>query len=156
MRSLPPIRAARPADAPALSALARESFALYVPRMGRAPAPMDQDFPGDIAAGRCWIVDGPDAAPLGLLVGYGEGPADDPSFHLETVAVSPGAQGLGHGRALIAFAEAEAARQGLPCVRLYTNAMMTENLRLYPRLGYAETGRRREAGFDRVFFEKRL
>ena len=151
----PAIRPALPDDAPALTALVRESFALYVPRMGREPAPMSQAFPADIAAGRAWIVDGPEA-PLGLLVAYGDGPAEDPSFHLETVAVSPAAQGLGLGRALVGFAEAEAARRGFPCVRLYTNAAMTENLALYPRLGYVETGRRREAGFERVFFEKTL
>ncbi|SFI67392.1 GNAT family N-acetyltransferase [Albimonas pacifica] len=149
------IRPARPADAPALSALVRESFALYVPRMGREPAPMAQDFPADIAAGRCWAADGPDGL-LGLLVAYADGPAEDPSFHLETVAVSPAAQGAGLGRALIAFAEDEARSRGLPCVRLYTNASMVENLALYPRLGYVETGRRTENGFERVFFEKPL
>jgi len=31
---------------------------------------------------------------------------------------------------------------------------MHENQRLYSLLGYVETGRRVEAGFDRVFFEK--
>ena len=151
----PAIRPARPEDAPALSALVRESFALYVPRMGREPAPMAQDFPADIAAGRCWTVDGAEGL-LGLLVAYGEGPEEDRSFHLETVAVSPAAQGTGLGRALVAFAEDEARRRGFPAIRLYTNAMMTENLSLYPRLGYVETGRRRAAGFDRVYFEKPL
>jgi hypothetical protein len=37
---------------------------------------------------------------------------------------------------------------------LYTNAAMSENLALYPRLGYREVDRRRDAGFDRVFFAK--
>ena len=41
-------------------------------------------------------------------------------------------------------------------VELYTNAQMTENLSLYPRLGYAKTGRRMEDGFDRVFYRKEL
>ncbi|MDF2233051.1 GNAT family N-acetyltransferase [Albimonas sp. CAU 1670] len=149
------IRPAVPSDAPALSALVREAFALYVDRMGKEPAPMSQDFPADIAAGRCWAADGPEGL-LGLVVAYDDGPAEDPSFHLETVAVSPAAQGTGLGRALIAFAEAEARRRGLPCVRLYTNAKMVENLALYPRLGYVETGRRAEKGFERVFFEKPL
>ena len=41
-------------------------------------------------------------------------------------------------------------------MRLYTNARMTENLSLYPHLGYVEVERREEDGFDRVFFEKGL
>jgi hypothetical protein len=39
-------------------------------------------------------------------------------------------------------------------VELYTNALMTENLRYYPRLGYVEYDQRRENGFDRVYFRK--
>jgi hypothetical protein len=41
-------------------------------------------------------------------------------------------------------------------VSLYTNAHMTENLSLYLALGYVEVGRRREHGFDRVYYEKRV
>jgi hypothetical protein len=33
---------------------------------------------------------------------------------------------------------------------------MVENLAYYPRLGYVEYDRRREDGFDRVYFRKRL
>ena len=33
---------------------------------------------------------------------------------------------------------------------------MTENLELYPRLGYREIDRRLDQGFQRVFFSKRL
>ena len=41
-------------------------------------------------------------------------------------------------------------------LRLYTNQLMTENLALYPALGYTETGRRAEDGFARVYFSKRI
>ena len=41
-------------------------------------------------------------------------------------------------------------------VTLYTNEAMVENLQLYPRLGYVETGRGVEEGYRRVYFEKRL
>ncbi len=50
--------------------------------------------------------------------------------------------------------EREALEHGLTEIRLYTNALMTENLAWYPRLGYEETGRRMEDGFDRVYFRK--
>jgi ribosomal protein S18 acetylase RimI-like enzyme len=57
---------------------------------------------------------------------------------------------------LITFAEAEARRLGLGEVRLYTHQMMTENIGLYARLGFIETGRGHDAGYDRVFMTKAL
>jgi ribosomal protein S18 acetylase RimI-like enzyme len=76
------------------------------------------------------------------------------SLLLENVAVAPAEQRRGIGRALIAFAEERARELNLGKVTLYTNARMAENLSLYRRLGYVEIERRREDGFERVFFEK--
>ena len=56
----------------------------------------------------------------------------------------------------MAFAEETARRGGLPSIRLYTNVKMTENIPFYEDLGFVETTRRREDGFDRIYFEKRL
>ena len=81
---------------------------------------------------------------------------DAEAIFVENIAVDPQAQGKGHGRALLAFAEDEARRLGLTAIRLYTNAAMTENLAYYPRLGFRETDRREEDGYNRVFFEKRV
>lgn len=75
---------------------------------------------------------------------------------LVTVAVDPHHQGKGIGRALIAAVEARARAAGAAHLRLYTNAAMAANLSLYPHLGFVETARRHEDGFDRVFFEKAL
>ena len=55
------------------------------------------------------------------------------------------------GRRLLAFAEAEALRRGYCEIRLYTHQTMVENQRLYTSIGYEETGRGTEAGYDRVF-----
>jgi GNAT superfamily N-acetyltransferase len=57
---------------------------------------------------------------------------------------------------LIAFAEDEARRLGYAELRLYTHETMVENITLYTRLGFVETGRGHEAGYDRVFMTKRL
>ena len=54
------------------------------------------------------------------------------------------------------YAEDEARAAGLAEMRLYTHSKMTENRAMYARLGYRETDRRDEEGFDRVFFVKRL
>ena len=68
----------------------------------------------------------------------------------------PRPPGLRVGPRLLAFAEAEALRRGYREIRLYTHETMVENQRLYASIGYEETGRGTEAGYDRVFMRKRL
>ncbi len=142
---------ALPDDASALVRIARAAYETYVPLIGREPAPMLQDFPADIADGAVWTARGADG-PVGYVVARPKGE----DWLLENVAVAPEAQGTGLGKRLIERAEAEGAARGFARVVLYTNAKMTANLALYPRLGYVETGRGREDGFDRVFFVKPL
>jgi len=77
-------------------------------------------------------------------------------LQIENVAVDPIQHGYGFGAQLLQFAEDEAIRMGLGQITLYTNIHMTENLSFYPSLGFRETGRRREDGFDRVYFAKSL
>jgi len=48
-------------------------------------------------------------------------------------------------------AVSEARRRRLSAVRLYTNAAMTENLSMYAHMGFVETHRAVEKGFDRVY-----
>ncbi len=52
------------------------------------------------------------------------------------VAVSPACQGHGYGRALLAHAEDFARSLGLQELRLYTSSRLTENVKLYERVGY--------------------
>jgi GNAT superfamily N-acetyltransferase len=145
------IRVAEPADVSAVSACVRAAYAIYVERIGRPPAPMRADYNALVAAREVWVAC-EDEAIVGVLVVR---PRQN-SLILENVAVSPTEQGRGIGRALIGFAERHASELGLPAVELYTNERTTENLSLYPALGYVETDRRREAGFSRVFFRKQL
>ena len=143
------IRLAGPDDLDAVRRIARAAYAVYVARIGREPAPMVADFAASIAAGQVSVAGVP---AVGFVVAYPRGD----HWHLENVAVAPAAQGAGLGGALIAHAEALARAAGASAVELYTNVNMTENLSLYPRLGYTETGRATEDGFDRVFYRKEL
>jgi HAD superfamily hydrolase (TIGR01509 family) len=143
------IRPARPAEAADLAAIARVAYARYVPRIGRRPAPMDADYAARIAAGHLFVAER-DGRAVGLIVLV---PAAD-HLLIENVAVAPPQQRDGIGRSLLGFAETYAGDLGLPELRLYTNEAMTENLALYARLGYRETGRRGESGFRRVFLAK--
>jgi ribosomal protein S18 acetylase RimI-like enzyme len=73
---------------------------------------------------------------------------------VENVAVDPDCQHCGNGRALLDFAAQHCRELGFDELRLYTNVAMTENLELYPRLGWSEYDRRVEDGFSRVYFRK--
>ncbi len=145
----PGIRLAGPDDLDAVRRIARAAYAPYVPRIGREPAPMVVDFATSIAAGELWVAGEPVAV---FVVAYPRGD----HWHLVNVAVEPSAQGTGLGGALIAHVEAMARAARARAVELYTNAQMTGNRSLYPRLGYAETGWAMEDGFDRVFYRKEL
>jgi ribosomal protein S18 acetylase RimI-like enzyme len=145
------IRQAEPGDAVEVRDLVRASYARYVGRIGKQPAPMLEDYAALIRAGEVWVLaEGGEV--LGVLVIR---PAEDHMF-VDNVAVAPGHQGRGLGRELVAFAEEKAAEHGMPEIRLYTNEKMHENLDIYARLGFEETGRGLDGGYRRVFMRKRL
>lgn len=144
-------RLARPEEAVALGRLVTDAYTRYVARMGKRPGPMLDDYARRVADGQAWVLES-DGALSGLIVLEDDGDA----LLLDNVAVSPAAQGKGHGRALIAFAEEEARRRGRAHLRLYTHVLMTENIALYGRLGFRETGRISEKGFERVYMAKAL
>ena len=145
------VRPAGPGDAGAIRDLVRASYAKYVERIGKEPAPMLEDYAALIGAGEVWVsVEGEEV--LGVLVMR---PAEDHLF-VDNVAVAPEHQGKGLGRELVTFAEARARRDGLAEVRLYTNEKMRENLSVYAKLGFEETERKLDGGYRRVFMRKRL
>ncbi len=144
------IRPARPEDADAVRRLVQGAYGHYAARMGKPPGPMLDDYVRRIADGQAWVLE--DAGELvGVLVLED---AEGGALLLDNVAISPSAQGKGYGRALVGFAEAEARRRGHGEVRLYTNVLMAENLALYGRLGFRETGRVSEKGYERVYMAK--
>lgn len=145
------IRPARAEDAGAVARITRDAYGRYVDRIGREPAPMTANHEALIAAGEVWVAEA-DGRIAGVLLVRPQGAA----LLLDSVAVAPEAQGRGIGRALIAHAESLAREQGLDAVELYTNVHMTENLAMYPRLGYREVGRGHEDGFERAYFRKTL
>lgn len=145
------IRKATDADADAVALIVRQAYAPLAARMDRLPAPMQDDYAARIAEGAIWVYE-TDAGVVGLLV---LSDLED-ALMLENVAVAPAAHGQGVGRTLIEFAEQEARRRGFGRIRLYTHVTMVENQRMYRHLGYDETGRGTEDGFERVQFAKDL
>ncbi|WP_431271228.1 GNAT family N-acetyltransferase [Dankookia sp. P2] len=145
------IRPARPEEAPRLAAIVEVAYGPWVPVVGRRPFPMDDDYAARIAAGEAWVLEEAGAVRALLVL-----ETHPDHLMLDNIAVDPARQGKGDGRVLLDFAEAEARRRGLPEIRLYTNVLMERNIALYAKRGYAETERRQEKGFARVFMAKPL
>lgn len=143
---------AEPSDRDAVETIVRDAYAHYIARIGKPPGPMLDDYAALIADGAVSVLDEPGGAIAAIIVLL---PKPD-HLLLDNIAVRNDRQGQGLGRRLIAFAEAEARRFGYDELRLYTHVMMTENIALYTRLGFAETGRGADAGYERVFMTKRL
>jgi ribosomal protein S18 acetylase RimI-like enzyme len=147
----PNIRPAAAGDVAAITQIVDDAYRHYIPRMGRTPAPMLDNYAARVAEGVVWVIEaGSTVRGVSVLL------TEPDHLLLENIAVDPAYHGTGLGRQLLLFAEAEAMRQGYRELRLYTHETMIENQRLYARGGYEETGRRTEAGFERVFMRKRL
>lgn len=150
--SEPAIRRASSADEARLGALQKRAYVKYVPLIGAEPQPM-AETPAVLLGGyEVWVVDGVEDGLAGALV------LRTAKDHLLiwSVAVDPTQQGTGLGRRLLDFAEAQALQRGLTEVRLYTNALFTENRKLYAHLGYAETGSETFEGRELVHMAKAL
>jgi ribosomal protein S18 acetylase RimI-like enzyme len=145
------IRPATPEDRAAVEAIVRNAYSVYLERMGQPPGPMLDDYAAQIAAGSVSVLD-EDGEIVAIIVLL----AKPDYLLLDNIAVRPDRQGTGLGRQMIAFAETEARRRSFTELRLYTHETMIENIALYTRLGFVETGRGHEAGYDRVFMTKRL
>ena len=145
------IRPARPDEADAVRDVVHAAYRHYISRISKPPGPMLDDYPRRIADGQAWVLE--DAGTIRGILVLEETPD---GFLLDNIAVSPDGQGKGYGRALMEFAEAEATRRGFSEIRLYTHEKMTENIALYTRIGFVETHRVSEKGFDRVYMTKPL
>lgn len=145
------LRAATPDDLPAIQEIVERAYSPYIERMGKPPGPMLDDYAKRIEANQVRVADiGGRIGGLLVLIDQGD------HLLLDNIAVHPEAQGQGLGRQIMDFAEAEATRRGFGELRLYTHESMTENIMLYGKLGWEETGRALQAGFERVFMRKKI
>ncbi|WP_020423290.1 GNAT family N-acetyltransferase [Amycolatopsis sp. ATCC 39116] len=124
-------RRATPDDADAIRELVHAAYAKWVDLIRREPLPMRTDYRQTVTAHHIDLLyDDDQLVALIEMI-----PAVD-HLLIENVAVRPSAQGAGYGRLLMRHADLLAQSMGLPGVRLYTNALFTENIRFYRRLGY--------------------
>ncbi|MFI9770086.1 GNAT family N-acetyltransferase [Streptomyces sp. NPDC052415] len=143
------IRPANAADVAAVKSVTDAAYHPYIERIGQVPQPMERDHAASVATGQVFVMGDP---VIGLVV------VEERADHLyvDSIAVHPDARGTGVGRRLLEFVDAHARVRGLPEIRLYTNAKMWENQKIYPKFGYEMVERRVEGGYDRFHYRKRL
>lgn len=145
------IRQATIADEAAVRSVVTAAYLPYIASIDVRPGPLDDDYGELIRQQRVWLLEDGNRTCAVLVLS----PEPD-AMLLSNVAVHPACQGLGFGKQLTGFAEARAREAGFALIRLYTNVAMAGNIALYQRLGYHETHRGMEHGFNRVFMEKVL
>jgi GNAT superfamily N-acetyltransferase len=145
------IRGARADDVARIRAIARAAYAKYVARIGHEPAPMAANYDAEVAAHHVVVIE-----VAGTVDGYMVAWPEDDTYFIDNIGVEPSCQGTGLGRRLLEYAAAEAERLHLPALRLYTNIVMVENLAMYAHLGFVETHRVVEKGFNRIYLRRSL
>ncbi len=144
-----PLRRARIEEAPAIADLVHRAYRKYLPRIGRPPSPMTDDYDAVLRDHEVWVLDGPETIDAVLVL-----MPDADALYIDNVAVDPARQQDGLGRMLMAFAEDQARHRGLTALTLVTNEHMTENIAFYTRLGFVETGRELRRGSYTVHMRK--
>lgn len=146
------VRRAETRDAAAMERIALASYAPYLARMDRAPAPMSADYAAHVD--RDWAIVCEDGG--GRVAGYAIVRETGEGWMLENIGVDPAMQGKGLGRLLVEDVERYLRSRGADAYALYTHETMVENIDWYTRLGFVETGRVEEDGFRRVYMRKAL
>ncbi len=146
-----PIRPATQADAKQVASCVKAAYWHYIPIIGRAPGPMLDDYTQIIADHTVYVIE-EEQMIVGLIVlmekEYG--------ILLDNIAIHPAHQGRGLGKQLMQWAEGEVRQRGIDRIYLYTHEKMSKNITIYTKMGYVETERRYEYGFNRVYMRKEL
>ncbi len=145
------IRRAVGADRPAVEAIVAAAYSPYIPRIGRKPGPMLDDYGALIREG-CVHVIVAERSVQGIVVLRPEQDA----MLLENVAVAPAAQGRGYGRILLDFAERSAAAAGLPLHQALHQRGDDGECRALRPPGLRRDAPRLANGFRRVYMTKAL
>jgi N-acetylglutamate synthase-like GNAT family acetyltransferase len=129
------IRRADSQESDDLAACIDEAYSIYAGRIDDLPA-VSKGIAEAIEHHRVWVAESEQqiAGVMVLVIG-------DTFLMLENIAVRPDSAGKGIGRVLIAQAEEDARALGVSEIRLSTHEDMPENVAIYSRLGWRETGR---------------
>ena len=141
----PTLRAATPANVPALASLINRAYRSEASQAGWTTEGHLLDGPRIDEATLLQMLAAPNAVLLqaelvGQLAGCVHLENQGNYLYLSMLAVDPGAQAHGLGRQLLHAAEAHARQAGCATIRMSVLALRTELLAWYERQGYRRTG----------------
>lgn len=145
------IRTAHAEDTAAVTDCVCQAFIGYIPRIGKQPGPMLDDYQALIQQGAVHV-----AVRATEIMGALVLRSTDEGFCIETIAVAPRAQGRGVGSLLLSHAETVAKGLAYTSIYLSTHRLMHESQRVYEHLGYVAFDERIVSGYDRIFYRKYL
>ena len=131
--------------------IAQKAYHIYLDRMDKKPAPMLADFHQHISEDIVFIA----KDKSGKIVGYAVIQQIEGQWWLDNIATLPAYQGQGIGTLLLNEVEQYCALLA-DTLQLYTNIVMSENVRWYERAGYVMTKQALINGYQRFYFKKRL
>lgn len=127
------------------------AYSEYIPLLGRTPPTFQEDFDNHVALGNLWLFGlGDDIVGMVVLT-----PMLDHVL-IQALCVDPSLQGRGVGRRLLSFAEQKTRNLGFREMRLYTNSLMSRNLRIYRKWGFKKTHVEDYGWGQRVHMRKQL
>ncbi|GKT60051.1 acetyltransferase [Colletotrichum tofieldiae] len=142
-------------DVPAIQSMIRVAYSKYIDRIGKEPAPMKTNYDELIKTQLVYVLQNDDSREVVGAIVLRHDPVAE-SLHINNLVVAPAAQRRGYGRVLMGCAEDVARAYQCTSLQLYTNIKMYENLVLYPKMGFIETERKIEDGYERVYFRREL
>ncbi|KAM0548431.1 hypothetical protein ACHAPJ_009917 [Fusarium lateritium] len=149
------LQRARIEDIPPIKSIVNAAYTKYIERIGKPPAPMTADYTALLATNDVFVLQTHnDKAIVGSIVLKHEPGADH--VKVNNLVVDVATQGRGYGGVLMRYAEEFARSRGCLALTLFTNVKMYENLGLYPKMGFVESERKTEDGYERVYFRKEL
>lgn len=140
-----------------MAALIRRCFAEHVGRVDPPPSALGEtaaSVAAQVAASGGAVAEAGGLVAACVLWAEKEG-----GLYVGRLAVAPESRGRGLARALLAAAESEARRRGLPRLHLGTRLALADNRALFASCGFRECGRFSHAGFSHptwVALEKML
>ena len=146
------IRYALSKDIEAIKEIAQKAYSQYVEAIGKTPAPMIADFHKHLEKDTIFVVEGENNKGI---IAYAVIVKKNEEYWLENIAVMPEEAKKGIGTKLINYVENYISDRASE-YQLYTNIKMEKNIEWYCRLGFVETKRCIEDGFERVFYIKKL
>ena len=133
------IRPAQAGDAAAFAALVRRCFAEHAGVVDPPPSALGEtaaSVAAQIASGGGAMAERAGMLAAGVLWAEREG-----GLYVGRLAVAPGCRRQGLAQALLAAAEEEAGRRGLPRIHLGTRLALAGNRALFEACGFRECGR---------------